>query len=241
MVKTQVMSAPATTLAAGIVKVEPLSEPNDAGFPVTALLESVHVAEVMAKPVACVSVIWTCDPIVVTLIAVGDAGVAVAAVVVVMLGGVLARLTDEKLKAPPTLPAVIFCTFSVGVLLLVRTQVMSAPLLTLVVGTVSVEPESVPNVPVLPVTELCASVQDTADATKVEGAVSVAVIAVPMAVATIEVGVVGVAVFTADVVMEEGVELRLVWLKLNEPVPPRVFFCKPNLAFLVLVKVQLVP
>ena len=100
-----------------------------------------------------------------TLIAVGDDGVAVAAVVVVILGGVLARLMDEKLKAPPTLAVVIFCTFTVGILLLVRTQVMSAPPFTLAAATVRVEPESVPNIPVLPVAALCASVQETADGT----------------------------------------------------------------------------
>ena len=68
-----------------------------------------------------------------------------------------------KVKAPPKPPVVIFWTFTVGVLPLVKTQVKSAPATTLPAGMVSVVPETVPMLPVFPVTVLLASVQDAED------------------------------------------------------------------------------
>ena len=61
------------------------------------------------------------------LMAEGATGVAVAAVVVVMLAGVLARLVCTNVKGPPKPPSVVFCSFSVAVLVLVNVQAIVEP------------------------------------------------------------------------------------------------------------------
>ena len=99
-------------------------------------------------------------PIVVTLIAAGETGAGVAGAVVVMAAGVLARFDWVKLKGPPALPVVTFCSFTVGVLRLVNEQEKSAPATTLAAGILSVLPDNVPIAPVLPVTALLASAHD---------------------------------------------------------------------------------
>ena len=101
-VKTQVKSAPAFTLSAGIVSTLPDNVAKALPvLPVMALLASVQVAVLIKKPAAGVSVKVTAVPIVLTLIAVGVVGVAVLATVVVMLLGVLARFVWSKLNGPP--------------------------------------------------------------------------------------------------------------------------------------------
>ena len=100
----------------------------------------------------------TAVPTVVTLIAVGDAGVGVPAVTVVIAAGALARLVWAKLNGPPKPPIVIFCTLTRG-RVLVKTQVKSDPATTLPAGIVSTLPEKEPITPTFPVTALLASVQ----------------------------------------------------------------------------------
>ena len=160
LAKTQVKSAPATTLAAGMVSVVPDTVPIDPVLPVMALLASVQEAVVKKKPAALVSVKYTAVPTKVTLMAVGEAGVAVPAATVVMPAGALARLVCAKVKAPPKPPVVIFCTLTVGILRLVKRQVKSAPATTFAAGMVSVVPVSVPMLPEFPVMALLASVQE---------------------------------------------------------------------------------
>ena len=89
---TQVKSAPAFMLAAGIKRVEPVNVPIDPMFPVVALLASVQLAELMKNPPAAASVNVVFAPNTDALIMVGDAGVAVAAVRVVIAPGVETRL-----------------------------------------------------------------------------------------------------------------------------------------------------
>lgn len=113
-------SAPETTLAGGIVKTLPVSVPMLPELPVIALLASVQLADPMAKVAGDVSVSVTAVPTVVTLIAVGEAGVAIPTATVVMPAGELARLVCAKVKAPPTPPVVIFCTLTVGTFRLVK-------------------------------------------------------------------------------------------------------------------------
>ena len=83
--------------------------------------------------------------------------------VVVMPDGALARLVWLKVKAPPNPPVVVFWTFTVGILALVKRQVKSAPATTLAAGIVRVVPDTLPIDPVLPVTALLASVQEADD------------------------------------------------------------------------------
>ena len=61
-------------------------------------------------------------PLVVMLIAVGDAGVAVFTATVLIDAGALARLVWLTLNGPPKPPTVVFCTFTVAVLLLLKLQ-----------------------------------------------------------------------------------------------------------------------
>lgn len=61
------------------------------------------------------------------LMAVGAAGAAVPAVVVVMPKGALARLVWLNVKTPPTPPRVVFVNFNVGVLVFVNVQLIVLP------------------------------------------------------------------------------------------------------------------
>ena len=89
---TQVKSAPALILVAGTVRVAPARLPKLPVLPVTELLASVQEAPLMKYPATTASEIVTDVPIELIDIAVGDAGVAVPAVVVVILPGLAARL-----------------------------------------------------------------------------------------------------------------------------------------------------
>ena len=120
LLNTQVKSAPATTLMAGMVRTLATRVPMLPELPVTALLASVHEAEVIMKVAATLSVRVTAMPDVVTLMATGAAGVAVFAATVVMPAGALARLVCVNVKGPPTPPVVIFCTLTVGIFRLVN-------------------------------------------------------------------------------------------------------------------------
>ena len=62
-------------------------------------------------------------PVVETLIAVGEAGVALLTAEVVIPDGALARLVWVKVKAPPKPPVVVFWTFTVGIFALLKRQV----------------------------------------------------------------------------------------------------------------------
>ena len=107
-VNTQLNRAPTFTFAAGIVSVVPARLPIDPVLPVTALLASVQLAEVSVKPEATVSDKVTAAPTVVTLIALGLAGVAVPLDAVVMGAGALARFVRENENGPPDPMLVIF-------------------------------------------------------------------------------------------------------------------------------------
>jgi hypothetical protein len=124
----QVIFAAATTLAAGMVRTFPARVPKLAGLPVIAALLSVQDAAVAEKFVAGVSVIVTAVLKAVTLIGVGEAGVAVLVTVVVIATGAEARLVAEKLKGPPTALAVILLNATVaGLAVLVKVQAIASP------------------------------------------------------------------------------------------------------------------
>ena len=128
LVRVQAICAAATTLTAGIVSTLPASVPKLAGLPVTAALASVQVAAVAVKFVAGVSVSVTAVFNVVTLMAVGEAGVAVPVAVVVIDGGDDARLVEANVNGPPMAPVVIFCSVTVAALgVLVKMQAIASP------------------------------------------------------------------------------------------------------------------
>lgn len=91
LVKTHVKSEPAFMLTAGIVSVVVESVPIKPVLPVKALLASLQLAELIKNPLIAGSVNVTVVASVVALMAVGEAGVAVDATVVVMAVGVEAR------------------------------------------------------------------------------------------------------------------------------------------------------
>jgi len=127
-VMVQVICAAAKIFAAGMVNTLPTSVPKLAGFPVTAALASVQVADEAVKFVAGVSVIVTAVLKAVTLMAAGAAGVAVFVVVVVIAAGAEARLLTANVKGPPMAPEVIFCKATVaGLAVLVKVQAMASP------------------------------------------------------------------------------------------------------------------
>lgn len=128
MVIVQLIFAAARTLIAGMVNTLPAREPKLAGFPVTAELASLQVAAVALKLVAGVSVIVTAVLNAVTLIAVGDGGVAVLADVVVMAVGFEAKLVAAKVNGPPMAAVVIFCNETVaGLGVLVKVHAIASP------------------------------------------------------------------------------------------------------------------
>ena len=124
----QVIFAAAKTLAAGMVSTLPATEPKLAGFPVTAEFASVQVPAVAVKLVAGVSVIATAVLNAVTLIAVGDAGVAIPAPVVVIAVGFEAKFVAANENGPPIAAVVIFCKATVAVLgVFVNVHAMASP------------------------------------------------------------------------------------------------------------------
>ena len=128
MVMVQLICAAAKTLTAGMVNTLPANVPKLAGFPVTAELASVQDTAVALKFAAGVSVIVTAVLNAVTLMAVGTAGVAVPADVVVMAVGLEARFVAVKLNGPPIALVVIFCNFTVAVFgVFVKTQFIASP------------------------------------------------------------------------------------------------------------------
>lgn len=128
LVNVQVIFAAATTLAAGIVRTLPASVPKLAGFPDIAALASVQVAAVAVKLAAGVSVIVTVVLKAETLMAVGEAGVAVFVDVVVIAVGAEAKLVAVKVNGPPIALDVIFCTATVaGLAVLVNVQEIASP------------------------------------------------------------------------------------------------------------------
>jgi hypothetical protein len=89
---------------------------------------------------------------VLTVIAVGAAGVGVAGTVVVMAAGAEARFETEKLNGPPNAPVVVLRTATdAGSGVLVNVHVICAAGNTLAAGTVSTLPASVPKLAGFPV------------------------------------------------------------------------------------------
>lgn len=128
LVRVQLICAAASTFAAGMVITLPASVPKLAGLPVMAALASLQVNAIAEKFVAGVSVIVTAVLKAVTLMAVGEAGVAVLAAEVVMEVGVEVKLVDAKVNGPPMAAVVIFCKVTVAVLgVLVNVQVIASP------------------------------------------------------------------------------------------------------------------
>jgi hypothetical protein len=124
----QRICAAATIFAAGMVTTLPAKVPKLAGFPVTAEFVSVQLTEVAVNLVPGFSVMVTAVLSVVTFIAVGDAGVAVFTVEVVMDAGAEARFVAVYVNAPPIAPTVTFCSATVAALaVLVNVHVMASP------------------------------------------------------------------------------------------------------------------
>lgn len=128
LVRVQRICAAATTFAAGMVTTLPAKVPKLAGFPVTAEFASVQLTDVAVNFVPGFSVIVTAVFNVVTLIAVGDAGVAVFTAEVVIDAGAEARFVAVYVKAPPIAPTVTFCRATVAAFaVLVNVHVMASP------------------------------------------------------------------------------------------------------------------
>ena len=161
-----------------------------------------------------------------TLIAVGLAGVAVFAAVVVIDDGVEARLlllAKAKVVKPPR----DFFWNNTEARVAVTIQVKSEPVAELAAGTVNNWPENVPKVPVLPVKAELASLQLTAVSAQFElGTAMLTVIAVPTVDTLIGAGDAGVAVPIVLVVIALGVVARFVAADgENVPVPPNEITC----------------
>ena len=160
LVKVQVICAAGKTLAAGMVINRPLNVPKLAGLPVTAELASVQVAVVKVKAELLPSEIWTTLFKLVTALATGTAGAAVAAAIVVIEAGAAARLLTAKVNGPPKLPVVIFCTATLAAFAaLVNVQVILAAGKTLAAGMVRTRPLNVPKLGGFPVIAILASAQ----------------------------------------------------------------------------------
>ena len=128
LVIVQVICAAATTLAAGMVIILPANVPKLAGLPVIAALASAQVADEAEKFAAGVSVIVTAVLKAVTVMAVGEAGVAVFVADVVIAAGAEVRLVAENVNGPPMAPEVIFCKATVaGLAVLVKMQATASP------------------------------------------------------------------------------------------------------------------
>jgi hypothetical protein len=125
----------------------------------------------------------------------GTAGVAVAAAVVVMLGGVPARFVAVNVKGPPARPVVIFCIATSGIAgltIFVNTQFICARARTLAAGMVRTDPVNVPKLPDgFPEAAKFPSLQLADEMVKFVATVSVIVTAVPVALARIGVVTVG--------------------------------------------------
>ena len=93
--------AAGSTLAAGTVSTLPARLPKLAGLLVNPEFASVQVADVALKLALAASVICTCVFAAVTRMAVGAAGVAVAAATVVMFAGFDAKFVATNVNGPP--------------------------------------------------------------------------------------------------------------------------------------------
>ena len=231
LVNTQVKSAPATTLPAAMVSTLPASEPIAPAFPVTALLASVQLAAVRAKPAATVSVSVTAVPTVVTLIEAGAAGVGVPAAIVVIAAGALARLVWANVNGPPKPPVVVFCTRTIG-RVLVKVQAMLEPAAvaaassrTLRVARLFVAVPPAPS----PEHEIAVSAKPAG------GALSVIVVAVAAAVRVCVAPVTPVPAVTVVIVW---LDQPLVPVKVKPPTPPFDTLVSVTVGSFVLVNVQ---
>ncbi len=119
----------------------------------------------------------------------------------------------------------------------VNVHTICARTLMLVAGMVNTCPASVPNVPAgLPDAPALLSTQDALEIVKLVVAPSVIVTAVPVLVARIGGGVVGVGEFAANVVIDAGVDRRLVEVNVNAPpAEPNVVLRTATVAVLAVV------
>ena len=108
LVKVQTILAKGFRLVARMVIVLPANVPKLAGFPVVPELVSVHVPVDRLKFVLAASVKVTGLMMFVTELLFTVAGAAVPATVVVIFGGVPARLVAMNVNGPPARPVVIF-------------------------------------------------------------------------------------------------------------------------------------
>ena len=150
--------------------------------------------------------------------AVGEAGVAVAAAVVVIGAGLEAKLLAVKVKGPPKDPAVIFCRVSVaGLGVLVKVQMIFAFCFKFSAATVMTFPDKLPKLAGLPDTAAFVSVHEPVVKLKLALAASVNVTGLATLVTVVEAGVTGAAIPAVVVVIFAGVPARLVTVKLNGP------------------------
>ena len=150
--------------------------------------------------------------------AVGAAGAAVPAVVVVMATGTVARFVAVKVNGPPKAPTVVFWIETVaGFGALVNVQLIWAKAMRFAAGIVSTFEASVPKLAGFSVTAEFASVQVAVDKSKLLLAASVTVTGLTVVVTVIGTGVVGAGVPTVVVVMLLMVPVKFVAVKLKGP------------------------
>lgn len=177
--------------------------------------------------------------------AVGAAGVGVAAATVEMFAGLDARFVDVNVNGPPNEPVVVFCKENVaGLGALVNVQTIFAKVFRLTIGTVMVLPARLPKLAGLPLVPAFVSVQPKPDTVKLVLAASVKVTGEALLAMVLETGVVGAAVAAAVVVILEGVPCRFVAVKVKGPPanPVVIFWIATDgiAGFTVLVMVQVI-
>lgn len=110
---TQVISEPLVVLDAGTVSTRTENVPNVPVFPVIELLASVQLTAVIAQfALGTTMFVVIGVPVVDTLIADGDAGVAVPAIVVVIAVGVEARLVAAEGEKVPVPAIDVICSLN---------------------------------------------------------------------------------------------------------------------------------
>ena len=177
--------------------------------------------------------------------AVGAAGVAVAAAAVVMFAGFDAKFVAVKVNGPPNDPIVIFCKASVaGLGALVKVQTIFEKSFKLTAGIVMTLPAKVPKLAGLPVVPELVSVQVPLDKLKLVLAASVKVTGLALLVTVLLIGATGAAVPAVTVVIFGGTPVKFVAVKLNGPPGNAVvifWMATTGIAGLtVLVKVQVI-
>ena len=127
LVNVQTILEKSFKLITGMLMVLLAKVPKLAGFPVVPEFVSVQAPPERLKLVFAASVKVTGLAVLVTVMYTGATGAAVAAAVVVILGGAPVRLVAVKLNGPPASSVVIFWIATVGIAglaVLVRVQVI---------------------------------------------------------------------------------------------------------------------